>query len=32
MLQSKVHHLFVADEGGTILGVVSACDLLHHLH
>ena len=32
MLRSKVHHLFVADEGGTILGVVRTCDLLHHLH
>jgi CBS-domain-containing membrane protein len=32
MLRSKVHHLFVADEGGTIMGVVSTCDVLRHLH
>jgi CBS-domain-containing membrane protein len=32
MLRSKVHHLFVTDEGGTIMGVVSTCDVLRHLH
>lgn len=32
MLRSKVHHLFVADEAGTIMGVVSTCDVLQHLH
>jgi CBS-domain-containing membrane protein len=31
MLRSKVHHLFVTDEGGTIMGVVSTCDVLRHL-
>ena len=31
MLRSKVHHLFVVDAGGTIMGVVSACDVLRHL-
>jgi CBS-domain-containing membrane protein len=32
MLRSKVHHLFVADERGSVVGVISACDLVHHLH
>jgi CBS domain-containing protein len=31
MLRSKVHHLFVIDAGGRIMGVVSACDVLRHL-
>lgn len=31
MLRSKVHHLFVTDADGRILGVVSACDVLRHL-
>ena len=31
MLRSKVHHLFVADPDGRIMGVVSTCDVLHHL-
>jgi CBS domain-containing protein len=32
MLRSKVHHLFVADDRGAIMGLISACDLPHHLH
>jgi CBS-domain-containing membrane protein len=32
MLRSKVHHLFVTDPDGTIMGMVSACDVLRHLH
>jgi CBS domain-containing protein len=31
MLRSKVHHLFIIDPDGTIMGVVSACDVLQHL-
>ena len=31
MLRSKVHHLFVIDPDGRIMGVVSACDVLRHL-
>jgi CBS domain-containing protein len=31
MLRSKVHHLFVTGPDGTIMGIVSACDVLHHL-
>jgi CBS-domain-containing membrane protein len=31
MLRSKVHHLFVIDADGRIMGVVSACDVLRHL-
>jgi CBS domain-containing protein len=31
MVRSKVHHLFVADPDGTIMGVVHTCDLLRHL-
>ena len=31
MLRSKVHHLFVTDEGGTIMGVVGTCDVLRYL-
>jgi CBS-domain-containing membrane protein len=31
MLRSKVHHLFVIDPDGRIMGVVSACDVLQHL-
>jgi CBS-domain-containing membrane protein len=32
MLRSKVHHLFVTDAEGTIMGVVGTCDVLRHLH
>jgi CBS-domain-containing membrane protein len=31
MLRSRVHHLFVTDDGGRIVGVISACDVLRHL-
>jgi CBS domain containing-hemolysin-like protein len=31
MLRSQVHHLFVTDEAGTIVGVVSTCDVLRQL-
>jgi len=31
MVRSRVHHLFVTDDAGRIVGVVSACDVLHHL-
>jgi predicted transcriptional regulator len=31
MLRSKVHHLFVIDSDGRIMGVVSTCDVLRHL-
>jgi predicted transcriptional regulator len=31
MLRSKVHHLFVTDAAGDIVGVVSTCDVLKHL-
>ena len=31
MLRSKVHHLFVTGPEGTIMGIVSACDVLRHL-
>lgn len=31
MLQSRVHHLFVTDDKGKIIGVISACDVLRHL-
>jgi predicted transcriptional regulator len=31
MLRSKVHHLFVTDDAGDIVGVVSTCDVLKHL-
>jgi len=31
MLRSKVHHLFVIDADGKIVGVISACDVLQHL-
>ena len=31
MLRSRVHHLFVTDAAGDIVGVVSTCDLLNHL-
>jgi predicted transcriptional regulator len=32
MLRSHVHHLFVTNEAGRIVGVISACDVLRHLH
>ena len=31
MLDLKVHHLFVADREGTLIGVISACDILRCL-
>jgi CBS-domain-containing membrane protein len=31
MLRSRVHHLFVTDEAGKIVGVISTCDVLRHL-
>src|SRR5262245_8187156 len=31
MIRSKVHHLFVIDPDGRIIGVVSMCDVLQHL-
>ncbi len=31
MLELKVHRIFVVDEAGTLVGVVSATDVLHHL-
>src|SRR5262245_2830490 len=31
MLELKVHRLFVADEGGVLVGVISAFDILQHL-
>ena len=31
MLDLKVHHLFVADRDGTLVGVISACDILRCL-
>jgi CBS domain-containing protein len=31
MLDSKVHQLFVADEDGALVGVISALDILRHL-
>lgn len=31
MLRSNVHHLFVADDNGTISGVISTCDVLRRL-
>ena len=32
MVRSRCHHLFVTDRAGKIVGVVSACDVLRHLH
>lgn len=32
MLELKVHHLFVADREGTLIGVISACDILRCLN
>jgi CBS-domain-containing membrane protein len=32
MTRSHVHHLFVTDEAGTMMGVVNACDILCHIH
>ena len=32
MLGSHVHHLFVTDDAGAIVGVISTCDVLRHLH
>jgi predicted transcriptional regulator len=32
MLRSRVHHLFVTDDAGAIVGVISTCDVLRHLH
>ena len=31
MLRSRVHHLFVTDDAGKIVGVISTCDVLRHL-
>jgi predicted transcriptional regulator len=31
MLRSRVHHLFVTDDAGAIVGVISTCDVLRHL-
>jgi CBS domain-containing protein len=31
MLHLKVHHFFVADTDGVLIGVISACDILRHL-
>jgi len=31
MLELKVHHLFVADNMGVLIGVISTCDILRHL-
>jgi CBS domain-containing protein len=31
MLRSRVHHLFVTDDAGKIVGVISARDVLRHL-
>ena len=31
MRELKVHHLFVADREGTLVGVISACDILRSL-
>jgi CBS domain-containing protein len=31
ILSLKVHHLFVVDEGGVLVGVISAVDILKHL-
>jgi CBS domain-containing protein len=31
MRRSNVHHLFVTDPDGTIMGVVNTCDVLRHL-
>jgi CBS domain-containing protein len=32
MLSLKVHHLFVVDEDGALVGVISSLDVLRHLH
>jgi CBS-domain-containing membrane protein len=31
LVRTKVHHLFVTDDGGKIVGVISTCDVLRHL-
>jgi CBS domain-containing protein len=31
MLALRVHHLFVVDDGGVLVGVVSATDILRRL-
>jgi CBS domain-containing protein len=31
MLELKIHHLFVADADGVLVGVISACDVLRRL-
>ena len=31
MVRSRVHHLFVTDGAGKIVGVIGACDVLRHL-
>jgi CBS domain-containing protein len=31
MLERKVHHLFVADDEGTLVGVISTGDVLRRL-
>ena len=32
MLSLKVHHLFVVDEDGILVGVIGSLDVLRHLH
>jgi CBS domain-containing protein len=32
LLRLNVHRLFVVDEGGVLVGVISAADVLRHLH
>jgi CBS-domain-containing membrane protein len=31
LVRTKVHHLFVTDAAGKIVGVISTCDVLRHL-
>jgi len=31
MLDLRVHHLFVADQDGVLVGVISSCDILRRL-
>ena len=31
LVRTKVHHLFVTDDAGKIVGVISTCDVLRHL-
>jgi CBS-domain-containing membrane protein len=32
MLSLTVHHLFVVDDGGSLVGGISSLDVLRHLH